>query len=313
MEPLLNSSRGDRTIDDRSEVIEWLGPRGWSGRAASGYENFSFIDLPWRDLKREGERIERILCVKASRSRRVFRLEDVRRAGGGPAETVYAKRYSINSLRRQIGNRLARGKAEREFDLGLRLRKAGLPTPVPLAWAWRLSAYRPRGAGAGSSLPAASYLLTREWPNGGSLRQWLGKNPAAAATLLPVLAAFLAHAHQRGFYHDDCSSDNLLVAPDPDFGRADPGSFAGDPFAFIDIDNGKLYTEPVPVRRRARNLFQVLRSLDFDVLSSDARREFVELYLEAAGLKQGASPEQWMATIDRLAMRKDGASALEPS
>ncbi|MBI3736517.1 hypothetical protein HY256_08400, partial [Candidatus Sumerlaeota bacterium] len=160
--------------------------------------------------KKSRREAEGAVCVKSGRSRLVLRAP---LPGGGYG---YAKRYLVNNLRRRVGNFFAGSKAEREFTLALEMRRAGLPAPEPLAHA--------RYAGSGTlgwvKLPA-TYLLTREWPNQGSFREWLrgrilAKDDMGARAAVSMIARFIACAHRHGFYHDDCSADHILVAPDVD-------------------------------------------------------------------------------------------------
>lgn len=280
------------TIPALAEIVPWHGPAGWRGQAVSGYERFSFADLPWAELRREGDRAEiigaRIECVKASQSRRVLRI-----SRGG--ETLFAKRYLINNWRRYLGNRIAGTKAAREFDLGHRLLKTGIATPRPLACAEHLK------PSANPVLPPASYLLTLEWPNAGSVKAWLSDHRDEAEPLWSALAHFLADAHARGFYHDDCSAEHILISRD-----AAPGKIAPRDFAFIDIDNGRLDREPVNSIRRHTNLFQILRSLGVKSFPLRQREFFIAEYLKAAGRSDEA--RQCRDAIDRIAARKIGRS-----
>lgn len=278
----------------------------WRGSAVAGYAAFPFDSLPWAELGGKKKRKERVHLVKEGRSRKVFRIEDHPAPGGHGTETLFAKRYLVNTLRRQIGNRLAGSKAERELALGLELRRAGIPTPAPLACAVHLSSVARQPGG--EILPPASYLLTREWPNEGSALDWVRFHPGQAEVFWALLARFLAHAHDRGFYHDDLSSEHLLVARDLDPARADPASPRTPPFAFIDIDNGRLFPAPIEMSLRVVNVFQIFRSMTFRRFPREQRARFVAEYLAAAGLAHCESA--FLRDLDRVSRRKAGKSVL---
>lgn len=308
--PLLRPSQ----MTYSQEIIPWRGPRGWKGKAAPGFDRFAFADLPWVHLKKEGTSEGDILCVKASRSRRVYRIPRGG-PGRGPGENhVFAKRYLINSLRRAVSSRLRGTKAEREFALGHELLRAKVPTPTPLAFAYQPGPLHPRDDAGKGVLPPASYLLTLEWPNGGCVKDWLrGRSAADRAKLWACVAAFLAEAHARGFYHDDCSAEHILVGDNPDFSDPWPSDLDRSPLAFIDIDNGKLGGRPVGQRRRAMNLFQILRSIAFETMRPTERTEFIEAYLKRAGDECTASPAEMQSAVEEIAWRKIRSSVVSES
>lgn len=285
-------------------IKTWNGPPSWSGEAIRGYRKFSFADLPWSALRREGLERDGAICVKASNSRRVLRFA-LPSAGDAPPAIAYAKRYLANNWRRRLGARLTGSKASREFRLGHQLLLAGVPTPLPLAWAEHALPFHHEYAGRKIRLPPASYLLTLEWPNAGSIRSWLKDHPASAPAVIGGLAAFLAQSHRAGFYHDDCSAEHILVGPEiSDSWQADPHAAA--PFAFIDLDNGRLGAGPVSARLRISNLFQILRSLPVTVLAVPDRVALVESYVAAWGGPDAPEAGPCIAAIERLAARKVG-------
>jgi hypothetical protein len=279
------------TIAEIPNVVPWHGLHGWRGEAVAECARFSFSGLPWMDLAREGQECDGVECVKSSQSRRVLRLRHEGRV-------IYAKRYLINNWRRQIGNRLAGTKAWREFVLGRRLLQARLATPLPLAYAEHL---RPSKTAESKPLPPASYLLTLEWPNAGSVKTWLGEHREEREAFWSALAEFLAQAHEMGFYHDDCAADHILIAAD-----SSPGSVTPSGFAFIDIDNGRLEPGPIGAGPRYVNLFQVMRSLNTKTFPVKLREYFLNEYLKRSEMKIDA--RECRAAIERIAQRKIGSS-----
>lgn len=277
------------------------GPAGWRGEAASGWEAFAFDRLPWTThtkLGPDGSPPDgpRINCVKASRSRRVYEIAPQHAISLGATEAVrvFAKRYLMNNPRRRISARLLGSKAEREFRLGQRMRAAGLPTPQPLAWAVSFG---------GGGLPAASYLLTEGWGSGESLLDAIEANPEDREKWLELGARFLASVHDAGFQHNDCSAEHILLKNNIPADSADWTHPSDFPFGLIDIDNGILHSKPVPAQGRSYGLYQILRSIPRDWVSSEKRRDFLNVYLTASGTKNRWSHSELIDAVERQGMK----------
>lgn len=297
-----------------NQIGNWQGPRGWSGSALPQAGKFEFAALPWSSLDKEGDRQGDIECVKASRSRRVYRLEMDGNEPGSTNTVVFAKRYLMNTVRRKMASRIQGTKAAREFDLGHRLRELGIPTPLPLAHAVHWRAWRGNDESPDdSNLQPASYLLTQEWENEGSVKAWLKEHEARRPEMVDYLAAFLAKVHEAGFYHDDCSCEHLLVRPGADLAAPVDISDRAADLAFIDLDNGNIHSRPIPLNLRIINLFQVVRSVDFELFSGQARGDFIARYLEVSGLKSSISTAECWNQVEKVAKRKVGRSVLKKS
>jgi tRNA A-37 threonylcarbamoyl transferase component Bud32 len=289
----VRGEKGDRRRNgadaDAGGLDELIAFDATRGGGIEDFARFPFERLPWTDLEEEGASRDGFLCVKASRSRRVYRFE-LGAVGRAPAErVVFAKRYLINTWRRRWANRTIGSKARREFELGRRAIERGIATPTPLAWR--------------EDRDEASYLLTELWPNRGSLAESIAREPAAAGRLPALAAETLAAAHAAGFYHDDCSAHHLLLGE-------------GDRLAFIDLDNGKLSRRPVSDGRRRLNLFQCLRSMEWTTVPTSARDAFLAEYLDRAGIEPGSKPGSprwriWRDGIERRARQKVGRSVFE--
>ena len=301
--------------DTRRRFVPLQGGPFWHGEAIDAYAEFNFLALRWGKLKRVGKTRDGILCVKAGRSRHVLRVSDPLPFGARAEGAVYVKRYLINSLRRRLGNILSGGKATREFRLGWRLLARGFVTPEPLAWAIATPSRIfgppvPKGYAR-----AASFLLTRELANDGSLTEWAKAGRTRSIPgLYKRLAAFLARMHALGFYHDDCSAKNLGPLPALQEPESEFSTGILQQFYILDIDHGRLYSRPVPLRRRWVNLCQLLRSLrQTDMQDLIDRQRFVIDYLRAAGLEPQRYLERAVAAIDRIARRKIGSRILSES
>lgn len=281
------------------KIVDWRGPKGWNGQAVKEYREFPFQRLPWTWIRHEDQSAFGAVCVKSSNSRRVYRVDLAEFSGGAHSGSAFAKRYLANNLRRRLGLHLSGAKAGQEFALGLEMRRRGLPTPQPLAWAVHFGRTRVELGRHKMVLPPASYLLTLEWPNDGSVRDWLKLHPSTAADVIPALARFLAGAHRLGFYHDDCAADHILI-------RRAPFAATGFEFCFIDVDNGRLSPSPLPLRQRVSNLFQIFRSVPFKLLSPKQRLTFLELYLAEGGEEGVAGLDDLVAAVEKTATRKVG-------
>lgn len=290
------------------KIVDWKGPEGWRGEAIRDYRRFPFAGLPWSWIRHEEQSALGAVCVKSSSSRCVYRVDLEEFSGGTWKGTAYAKRYLANSWRRKLGVRLTGTKASHEFRLGIELVGRGISTPKPLAWAVHFGRYATCFNDRPIRLPPANYLLTLEWPNGGSVRDWMKRHPGSQAGILAELAGFLAEAHRLGFYHDDCSAEHLLIR------QADPAlpGRGGFEFCFIDVDNGSLAPGPIAERQRNSNLFQILRSIPIKLVPPRQRLGFLEAYLDAAGEVSDFRMEGMIAGIEKLAMRKVGRKVVRP-
>jgi hypothetical protein len=179
---------------------------------------------------------------------------------------------------------ITRPRVLKEFENLERLRGYGLPTVEALACGWE----------GVQPFFRHTYLLTREFENAMSLRQWLqgGRDKSGAlaleeiADLLFDLMPSLARLHRDGFWISTLLSKNILVRR----GRSGPE------LALCDTSR---------VRRRGRVLHRPgavrdLASLDKwadGVLSTGQRRRLLERYLDALG--ESGSCESWVAPIER--------------
>jgi hypothetical protein len=201
---------------------------------------------------------------------------------GIPGRLVFKKdSYPTRSVARSP---ITRPRVLKEFEDLERLRGYGLPTVEALACGWE----------GVQPFFRHTYLLTREFEQAMSLRQWGqgGRDKSGAlapdeiAELLFDLMPPLARVHRDGFWISTLLSKNILVRR----GRSGPE------LALCDTSR---------VRRRGRSLHRAgavrdLASLDKwadGVLTTGQRRRLLERYLEALG--ESGSCESWVAPIER--------------
>ena len=239
------------------------------GLCSDGYQSFDLTEIPWDELKGRSEPALRL--TKSSRTRCVVRMEFA--PPSQPPRVVYAKRVLVADWRKRLGCLFVPSKAQYEWTAGYRLPTLGLATarPVVCAERWR-----------GPWL-CENYLVTEEIAGARPLRVELAQIPQRSqrCDLLRLLAEWLWQVHQRGFYHDDCSTQHVFVEPSA------PGSQnQALRFWFIDLDNCRFHRATVPWRRRVKNLFQLLRSIPPRWASRSDRLYFVRSYLSASGESQ---------------------------
>ena len=256
------------------------------GICVRGYEAFDLTAIPWDEIRAGSDTNHRL--AKSSRTRCVVRLEFA--PPGQPPRGVYAKRVLPRDLRKRLGRLFVPSKARHEWDAGYRLPAMGLATarPVICAELWQGPWLR------------ADYLVTEEIADARPLRAEIEylRSADQRRELLSQFAEWLWQVHRRGFYHDDCSTQHVFLGP---ASHSSPKSRRR--FAFIDLDNCCFHRTTVPWSRRAKNLFQLLRSLPARCASRTDRLHFVCSYLDASG--EPHKLRQAVVAMRRLARSKD--------
>ncbi|MCD6384782.1 hypothetical protein J7M23_03300 [Candidatus Sumerlaeota bacterium] len=230
---------------------------------------FSFLDLtkiPWDAIKRQ--EFPGYELIKSSHTRRVIKVTTTPPGRAQPIE-LYAKRMRIRRWRQRIASLLVSSKARREWEYGHQLRASGIDTPLPVIVAeekkgmWLQASYLVLTAVKGK-MPFNT-LLKEKCRN--TERNRLLKNSAQ----------FIALLHSKGLYHDDLSSEHIFFPYSED-------AISLDAITIIDLDNARLFRHPVRQWKRAKNVFQFLRSLS--MLSRTQRMRFLIWYLQSAKIKR---------------------------
>jgi tRNA A-37 threonylcarbamoyl transferase component Bud32 len=226
--------RRERAAEPKWETVL----RGeWRLRFLPPFRRFRGCELPWDNLGELALDAERI--VKSSRSRKVVKLS----AGqfGTPVE-LYVKRYNFKTWYGPLLRSARRSRAKEEFDLGWKLIAKGVRTPRPVWLAESRGLLAPYSILATEALPEVETMVER-WRR-------LTTNDERCE-LLTALGRFAYNIHALGFYHDDFKAEHVLVFPNA---RSDPNEFY-----LIDLLGGG-FSHRVPKLRRAKNLYQLLRS-----------------------------------------------------
>lgn len=277
--------------------------------------------LPWQAS--EWETRNSWTCVKRSNTRCVLSGEWAPPDGGLPI-TVYAKRYRVRHWRKALVSLVYPPKGRREFTVLAAMGARGIPGPRPLIWA-----VERRGG-----FPVASYLLTASLGEVGlPLKDFLiAQPPDERRRLIMAAGRFLRAAHDGGFYHDDCNAEHLFldVSAWRALPRADGASGADGIenaagsmiFAFLDVDNARVGTQPLGEARRLKNLVQLWRSFGKreEILTHEMKEACWKIYWKAApksggenagGVAGGAEDDaRRRARLNRIARRKLGREIL---
>lgn len=235
---------------------------------------FAFLDLrkiPWDAIKRQD--FPGYELIKASHTRRVIKLalKPPGAAGTEPPVELYAKRMSVRRWRQRLASLFVPSKAYREWEYAHRLRASGIDTPLPVIVAEEKEGLWLR----------ASYIVLIALKGKKSVKALLkekNRGSTAQNRLLKSSAQFIALLHSKGIYHDDLSSDHIFL-PDSE------ETTSLDTVSIIDLDNARLLRHPPGQWKRAKNVFQFLRSLR-SVLSQSQRLRFLIWYFQSAKIKR---------------------------
>jgi hypothetical protein len=125
---------------------------------------------------------------------------------------------------------------------------------------------------------------------------------------LRTVADFMRAAYEVGFYHDDCSSEHIMVNAKAWESKQSSitNALTSGIFTFIDVDNAKLSARPIAHKYRVYNIFQIIRSMDGrERLNDREKQEFIEAYFRE--LSDGERADI-MNRINQIAKRKVGKS-----
>ena len=252
-------------IEPSIDALEYA-CEGLRGKCLAGFQALDLTKIPWDRIKRE--RVPGFELIKSSHTRRVIKMSFTPEGESKPA-LLFAKRMRVRRLRQQLGSLFAVSKGKREWILGHRVRSRGIDTPLPV-----LFAEERRG-----SRLKASYVVLVSVEGQQSVHDLLSQTHTSSrkSNLMMRSAQFLATLHQKGIYHDDFSCDHLFM-PDSS------GVTAPEQPALIDLDNAAVCPSPPGTWKRAKNVFQFLRSAP--PISFFQKIRFLISYLRVAGIKR---------------------------
>lgn len=211
------------------------------------------------------------------------------------AEGYFLKRYNtlgfLNALRRAFRT----PRPERALLAAEKLRAAQIPTPEVFA-ALRRSRF---------GIPQSDYLVTAALTPEECSAHQLASEALIDTDYTPILngvVTMMVKMHQSGVEHGDLNLRNLF------FRRLPDGS--GEEWGVIDLDGCRIYSVPVPFKRRRRELARMVSSLlrtvpELKIYSGEVLAAFAEKYRELSGcdLQGGALNKRTAYLTERV--RKD--------
>lgn len=252
-----------------------------NGTAIKEFADISFSEIPFDEAKQNREYDRDYKLIKASNTRCVIKFEAV--IYNSPI-TVFAKRCKIRSLKKSIAHLFHKSKSRREFELGHKLLQLGIDTALPLIFAERKEGI----------FIKESFLLLKGVENSVDVRTVLEniKSPDEKKNFINSLARYLRKLHATGFYHDDCSTEHILVS----------GNIINPKFVLIDLDNCRLFSK-IPLSFKIKNIFQLFRSVDRKYLSKEDCIAFIKEYLGDDYNEKLLN--KYMRKIEKFSLSKD--------
>ena len=180
----------------------------------------------------------------------------------GSGRRAFCKRYLPRGAVGYLVSLLIGSRGRREFDAAMKAFEKGLPVARPVAVAER------RRCG----FPVESIVATEEVPDARSvLLIWCecGAN-AVRRRLVRAVGKFVRSVHDRGLYHDDLAAAHILARPRE-------GTEGGWDFTLIDLMNSSVGI--VGSYARAKNLYQIMRSLSRQGMGRGGRFRMLKAYL----------------------------------
>lgn len=166
---------------------------GFSGTAATGFEDLNPLELPWQNVVDFKELPKGVELAKRSKSRLVLRIEH-----NGTA--LFVKRIFARKFKNQVSALVLGSKANREWKAAQAFLDKGVLVPKPVFV-----------ASDGKRLSfLATIALEEKWK---PLDEFL-RHHALSDELIVHLATFTAELHQKKLYHDDYRSDHLYLTED---------------------------------------------------------------------------------------------------
>lgn len=274
---------GTQRFSSAFNAENWLQfeSNGYSIRTLAPFKGFRGLDIPWDSPQELDATTERI--VKVRLGRRLVKLA----AGhfASPLE-LYVKRYNFKTWYGRILRAARKTRAREEFDLAWKLMSKGIRTPRPV---WLAEDH--------CALPRFSLLATEALPNAESLvERWKRlDHDGQRRELLEALGRFAWRVHDCGFYHDSFRAAHVLVSP--------RRPSLPEEFFLIDLLGGS-FPHVLSRLRRAKNLYQILRSFQPKDRSWGLTPEHRELFL--LSYSAGSAPEalRWSRWVDRVGRLK---------
>ncbi len=181
-----------------------------------------------------------------------------------PSEVYAVKFIHDHRLVASVRTAIGKGKGRRAFELGLKLQELDIHAPTVYGYVEK----KPFGAA----------MLIMEWLEGYEKLQNIMRDETHSKEKIceyaMVLGKYVACIHDKGLYHDDFSSRNLLVNPD---------DISQGP-AIVDFEDISFPETPLSEENRTAQLAEMRNS--FVNLPDTAVVCFLESYMKAANINR---------------------------
>ena len=187
----------------------------------------------------------------------------------GPHAAICVKQYRYRGIRYGLKSLFTRSRARNSWIAGNAFLLRGISTPLPLALVERKL----------GPLVTESFLVT-EWLTGArelndyiSVLEQQAAAPAVKHAFITSLAATLRDLHEKGVYHADLKSTNILVQET---------AASTWRFSFVDLDR-VAFRDSLSFYERANNLAQINASVS-RLVSAKERLKFFFFYAKGTDL-----------------------------
>ena len=208
-------------------VMKNFSQQKWRGVVVESLENIDLASIPWESPSELEKRFEKVL--KITKTRRVMSMLH-------EGNLIYIKRYKQNKFFARVRASLGISRAKEEAFITNKCLSKKISTHKILLVAEEKCGLE----------RTASVIITQAVKGQEIHKQWLALSCNKRKELLKNVATFLFDVHSKGFVHDDLKSDHIFVKDDS--------------FSLIDLHNG-YFKRNVPVRLRAKNIYQMFRQL----------------------------------------------------
>ena len=241
------------------------------------YVGFALESVPWSDpaaVAAAGGEV-----IKFTPTRQVIALPAP--AGSGFERRVFCKRYVARGSRDILSAALLGSRARREFNAAAAALAASVNVARPVMLG-HLSRW---------GIVTRSIIVTEGVDHDGTAEDiWsLSASNARRWEFVHALGEFVRHIHDAGLYHDDLAATHILTKRTEDSWE----------FVLIDLMNASVGR--VGNYSRAKNLYQVMRSLSRAGMGPGGRVRLVRGYLAGGGDREETgdlSVRKWWRRIE---------------
>ncbi len=185
-------------------------------------------------------------------------------------QSIYIKHFRRNTMF-NLKYLFVPTRSKKEWEAGNKLLSMGINTAIPLATVEKRS----------WGLLNLDMIATKTISNSNTLFQFckihyskslVEQNIYEKKILLYNLAVFVREIHEKGVFHNDLTSDNIMIKFDDSYNKSDHGYT----FYLIDLHHTKVFRK-LPIRKRMFNIAQIFNTLK-SILNKFDKQEFLKHY-----------------------------------